>query len=80
LDGKHYFLNISIKNSVLSFKAPEIIQQKDPTCYSSCSDVYAYGCVLFEMFSGKLPHAPINNKEQVLSLYNKCKESLIDYF
>lgn len=46
-------------------KAPEVIQQKDANCYSTSSDVYAYGCVLFEMFSGKLPHAPINNKEQV---------------
>jgi serine/threonine protein kinase len=47
------------------FKAPEVIQQKDPNCYSTKADVYAYGCVLFEMFSGKLPHTPISNKEQV---------------
>jgi serine/threonine protein kinase len=46
-------------------KAPEVIQQKDPNCYSTKADVYAYGCVLFEMFSGKLPHTPISNKEQV---------------
>lgn len=55
-------------NNIFTFfflKAPEVIQQKDANCYSTCSDVYAYGCVLFEMFSGKLPHAPINNKEQV---------------
>jgi serine/threonine protein kinase len=52
-------------------KAPEVIQQKDPNCYSTSSDVYAYGCVLFEMFSGKLPHAPISNKEQV-SLYDQA--------
>ena len=42
-----------------------MIQQKDPNCYSTSSDVYAYGCVLFEMFSEKLPHTPISNKEQV---------------
>jgi serine/threonine protein kinase len=48
------------------FKSPEVIQQKDPSCYSTKkADVYAYGCVLFEMFSGKLPHTPISNKEQV---------------
>ncbi|CAF0831265.1 unnamed protein product [Adineta steineri] len=51
--------------------APEVIQQKDPNCYSTSSDVYAYGCVLFEMFSGKLPHAPINNKEQIMWLVGK---------
>ncbi len=56
----------SIKIIFFSFKkAPEVIQQKDPNCYSTSADVYAYGCVLFEMFSGKLPHTPINNKEQV---------------
>ncbi|CAF1023873.1 unnamed protein product [Adineta ricciae] len=53
--------------------APEVIQQKDPNCYSTSSDVYAYGCVLFEMFSGKLPHAPINNKEQIMWLVGKGK-------
>ncbi|CAF1923045.1 unnamed protein product [Rotaria magnacalcarata] len=51
--------------------APEVIQQKDSTCYSPFSDVYAYGCVLFEMFSGKLPHAPISNKEQIMWLVGK---------
>jgi serine/threonine protein kinase len=50
------------------FKSPEVIQQKDPNCYSTSADVYAYGCVLFEMFSGKLPHTPISNKEQVSSI------------
>ena len=50
-----------------AFQAPEVIQQKDPNCYSTKADVYAYGCVLFEMFSGKLPHTPISNKEQVSS-------------
>lgn len=55
----------SLSSRLLFPQAPEVIQQKDPNCYSTSSDVYAYGCVLFEMFSGKLPHAPINNKEQV---------------
>jgi len=56
----------SIKIIFFSFKkAPEVIQQKDPNCYSTSADVYAYGCVLFEMFSGKLPHTPISSKEQV---------------
>ncbi|CAF3413177.1 unnamed protein product [Rotaria sp. Silwood1] len=56
--------------------APEVIQQKDPNCYSTSSDVYAYGCVLFEMFSGKLPHAPISNKEQIMWLVGKGRLKL----
>ena len=52
--------------SIIFIQAPEVIQQKEPDCYSPESDIYAYGCVLFEMFSGKLPHAPISNKEQVI--------------
>jgi serine/threonine protein kinase len=58
-------MNIFFDLIHLSFKSPEVIQQKDPNCYSTKADVYAYGCVLFEMFSGKLPHTPISNKEQV---------------
>jgi serine/threonine protein kinase len=63
---KYFFSSLNFFNWNFSFvKSPEVIQQKDPNCYSTSSDVYAYGCVLFEMFSGKLPHAPISNKEQV---------------
>jgi serine/threonine protein kinase len=64
LDGKFIFFTLII-NFFWFEKAPEVIQQKDPNCYSTSADVYAYGCVLFEMFSGKLPHTPISNKEQV---------------
>ncbi|CAF1163004.1 unnamed protein product [Rotaria sp. Silwood1] len=56
--------------------APEVIQQKDPNCYSTSADVYAYGCVLFEMFSGKLPHTPISNKEQIMWLVGKGRLKL----
>ncbi|CAF2495659.1 unnamed protein product [Rotaria sp. Silwood2] len=56
--------------------APEVIQQKDPNCYSPSADVYAYGCVLFEMFSGKLPHTPITNKEQIMWLVGKGRLKL----
>ncbi|CAF0793864.1 unnamed protein product [Didymodactylos carnosus] len=51
--------------------APEVIQQKDPNCYSTKADVYSYGCVVYEMFSGKLPHSPITNKEQIMWLVGK---------
>jgi len=56
--------------------APEVIQQKDPNCYSTSSDVYAYGSVLFEMFSGKLPHAHISSKEQIMWQVGKGKLKL----
>ncbi|UJR28585.1 hypothetical protein I4U23_009818 [Adineta vaga] len=56
--------------------APEVIQQKDPNCYSTSADVYAYGCVLFEMFSGKLPHTPLSNKEQIMWLVGKGRLKL----
>ncbi|CAF3194701.1 unnamed protein product [Rotaria socialis] len=56
--------------------APEVIQQKDPNCYSTSADIYAYGCVLFEMFSGKLPHTPISNKEQIMWLVGKGRLKL----
>ncbi|CAF0738923.1 unnamed protein product [Rotaria sordida] len=56
--------------------APEVIQQKDPNCYSTSADIYAYGCVLFEMFSEKLPHTPITNKEQIMWLVGKGRLKL----
>ncbi|CAF1206626.1 unnamed protein product [Adineta ricciae] len=56
--------------------APEVIQQKDPNCYSPGADIYAYGCVLFEMFSGKLPHTPLSNKEQIMWLVGKGRLKL----
>ncbi|CAF1449265.1 unnamed protein product [Adineta steineri] len=56
--------------------APEVIQQKDPNCYSTSADIYAYGCVLFEMFSGKLPHTPLSNKEQIMWLVGKGRLKL----
>ncbi len=65
MDGKYSCLYRNFQSRFPFLKAPEVIQQKDPNCYSTSSDVYAYGCVLFEMFSGKLPHAPVSNKEQV---------------
>jgi len=65
MDGKYSCLYINFQSRFSFLKAPEVIQQKDPNCYSTSSDVYAYGCVLFEMFSGHLPHAPVSNKEQV---------------
>ncbi|XP_076332952.1 serine/threonine-protein kinase A-Raf-like isoform X2 [Tachypleus tridentatus] len=46
--------------------APEVIRMKDPHPYSFQSDVYAFGIVLYELITGQLPYARINNKDQIL--------------
>ncbi|EEC15325.1 hypothetical protein IscW_ISCW011622 [Ixodes scapularis] len=47
-------------------RAPEVIRMKDPNPYSFQSDVYAFGIVLYELITGQLPYAHINNKDQIL--------------
>lgn len=47
--------------------APEVIRMQDENPYSFQSDVYAFGIVLFELFSGQLPYSHISNKDQVTS-------------
>ena len=45
--------------------APEVIKMKTDSPYTFRSDVYAFGIVLYELFSGQLPYGDINNKDQV---------------
>lgn len=45
--------------------APEVIRMQDDNPYTFQSDVYAFGIVLYELFSGQLPYVDINNKDQV---------------
>lgn len=38
---------------------------KEDNPYTFRSDVYAYGVVLYELFSGTLPYSNISNRDQV---------------
>jgi serine/threonine protein kinase len=55
---------VSMLGSIL-WMAPEVIRMKDENPYSFQSDVYAFGVVLYELFSGQLPYSHISNKDQV---------------
>ncbi|CAL4124136.1 unnamed protein product, partial [Meganyctiphanes norvegica] len=51
--------------------APEVIRMQDDNPYTFQSDVYAFGIVLYELFSGQLPYQHINNKDQILFMVGR---------
>jgi len=61
---------ILVSGSIL-WMAPEVIRMQDKNPYSFQSDVYAFGIVLFEILSGKLPYATISHKDQVCLLVTR---------
>ncbi|KAG1668343.1 Serine/threonine-protein kinase B-raf [Nymphon striatum] len=61
--GNHQFNQPS--GSIL-WMAPEVIRMQDPNPYTFQSDVYAFGIVLYELITGRLPYCHINNKDQVI--------------
>ncbi|KAL3853257.1 hypothetical protein ACJMK2_016812 [Sinanodonta woodiana] len=66
--GSHQFQQPT--GSIL-WMAPEVIRMKEENPYTFQSDVYAFGVVLFELFSGQLPYSNINNKDQILFMVGK---------
>ncbi|KAF6721083.1 Serine/threonine-protein kinase A-Raf [Oryzias melastigma] len=50
--------------------APEVIRMQDNP-YTFQSDVYGYGVVLFELMSGTLPYANINNRDQIIFMVGR---------
>ncbi|BFZ08162.1 hypothetical protein BsWGS_11201 [Bradybaena similaris] len=66
--GSHMFQQPS--GSIL-WMAPEVIRMKEQNPYTFQSDVYAFGIVLYELMSGTLPYANINNKDQILFMVGK---------
>ncbi|XP_036388979.1 serine/threonine-protein kinase A-Raf isoform X2 [Megalops cyprinoides] len=51
--------------------APEVIRMQDSNPYTFQSDVYGYGVVLFELMSGTLPYANINNRDQIIFMVGR---------
>jgi len=51
--------------------APEVIRMKDANPFSFQSDVYAFGIVMFELFTQQLPYSNINNKDQILFMVGR---------
>ncbi|CAL1527085.1 unnamed protein product [Lymnaea stagnalis] len=66
--GSHMFQQPS--GSIL-WMAPEVIRMKEQNPYTFQSDVYAFGIVLYELMTGSLPYANINNKDQILFMVGK---------
>ncbi|XP_005096987.2 serine/threonine-protein kinase A-Raf isoform X2 [Aplysia californica] len=66
--GSHMFQQPS--GSIL-WMAPEVIRMKEQNPYTFQSDVYAFGIVMFELMTGSLPYAHINNKDQILFMVGK---------
>ena len=61
----------SLSSGSIWWMAPEVIRMKDDNPYGFQSDVYAFGVVLYELFSGQLAYSHINNKDQILLMMGR---------
>jgi len=58
-----------IYKTIIYIQAPEVIRMEEDNPYTFHSDVYAYGIVLYELFSGLLPYSNISSRDQVCIIY-----------
>lgn len=51
--------------------APEVIRMQDSNPYTTLSDVYSFGIVMYEVLSSSLPYSSINNRDQILFMVGR---------
>ncbi|WKY06115.1 hypothetical protein Q1695_006373 [Nippostrongylus brasiliensis] len=51
--------------------APEVIRMQDSNPYTTLSDVYSFGIVMYEVLSSSLPYSNINNRDQILFMVGR---------
>ncbi|KAK6023360.1 kinase domain protein [Ostertagia ostertagi] len=51
--------------------APEVIRMQDSNPYTTLSDVYSFGIVMYEVLSSSLPYTNINNRDQILFMVGR---------
>jgi len=61
---------ITRATGTMRWQAPELLQDDD-VCNNLATDVYAYACVCFELFSGKLPFHDIQKDFRIIGAVTK---------
>ncbi|TMS39140.1 hypothetical protein L596_005712 [Steinernema carpocapsae] len=51
--------------------APEVIRMKDQSPFSTLSDVYSYGIVLYELLASELPYGQMKDKDVIFFLVGR---------
>jgi len=66
---------ITRATGTIRWQAPELFQDDD-ACNTLATDVYAYACVCYELFSGKLPFYDIQKDFRVMGIVTKGNRPL----